>query len=127
MVATQDAMHNEQSAVTLTWDAWWDDHYQADLSYQRKDLLTLRQFPFLSTACPAQRPPKGDWRTRLTRSRSTHSGRVAHVGMFEALEDELCRFGTDGLSGSPDRVDALVCAVSVLMLSPAGAPRIRAL
>jgi len=54
-------------------------------------------------------------------------GRVGHVGVFEALEDEMCRFGTDGLSGSPDRVDALVWAVSVLMLSPAGAPRIRAL
>lgn len=54
-------------------------------------------------------------------------GKVAHVGCFDALEDEMCQFGTDGFSGSPDRVDALVWAVSTLMLNAQGLPRIRAL
>ena len=52
-------------------------------------------------------------------------GRVSHVGELPALEDEMCRFGSDGFSGSPDRVDALVWAVSALMLSRRGLPRIR--
>ena len=53
--------------------------------------------------------------------------RISHVGALDALEDELCRFGTDGFVGSPDRVDALVWAISSLMLNRYGVPRIRAL
>lgn len=53
--------------------------------------------------------------------------RVWHVGRLNALEDEMCRFGTDGFVGSPDRVDALVWAVTTLLLSAAGNPRIHAL
>lgn len=53
--------------------------------------------------------------------------KVSHVGVFEALEDEMCRFGAERLAHSPDRVDALVWAVSSLMLNGAGAPRIRQL
>ena len=53
-------------------------------------------------------------------------GRVAHVGRLDGLEDEMCRFGTEGMTSSPDRVDALVWAVTVLMIDRAGAPRIRA-
>ena len=42
-----------------------------------------------------------------------------------ALEDEMCAFGVDGMSDghSPDRVDALVWAVTELMLK--GGPRVR--
>lgn len=54
-------------------------------------------------------------------------GRISHVGALDALEDEMCRFGTDGFVGSPDRVDALVWAISVLMLKSGGLPRIRRL
>lgn len=53
--------------------------------------------------------------------------RVSHVGCLDALEDEMCRFGTDGMTHSPDRVDALVWAVTQLMLNAQGVPRIRAL
>ena len=43
-------------------------------------------------------------------------GRVRHAGVFGALEDELCDFGVDGLSSgrSPDRLDALVWAITAL-------------
>uniref|UniRef100_UPI00389934AB DNA-packaging protein n=1 Tax=Aquamicrobium zhengzhouense TaxID=2781738 RepID=UPI00389934AB len=53
--------------------------------------------------------------------------RVVHPSRFRELEDEMCDFGPDGLSGgrSPDRVDALVWALSELMLGSAGAPRVR--
>ncbi len=55
-------------------------------------------------------------------------GRVKHVGAFPALEDEMCDFGLDGLSSgrSPDRLDALVWAVTALALAPkAPEPRMR--
>jgi len=54
-------------------------------------------------------------------------GRVFHAPGLLALEDEMCAFGADGLSEghSPDRVDALVWALTELMLKR-GEPRIRA-
>jgi phage terminase large subunit-like protein len=53
-------------------------------------------------------------------------GRVAHVAGLTALEDEMCAFGADGLSEghSPDRVDALVWALTELLLKR-GEPRVR--
>lgn len=54
-------------------------------------------------------------------------GRVVHAGHFPALADQMCDFGPDGLSGgrSPDRLDALVWAVTALLLTGTGEPRIR--
>jgi phage terminase large subunit-like protein len=56
-------------------------------------------------------------------------GRVHHVGAFPALEDELCDFGPGGLSSgrSPDRLDALVWALTELMLQERAQPRVRGL
>ncbi len=56
-------------------------------------------------------------------------GRVHHVGAFPELEDELVDFGPGGLSSgrSPDRLDALVWALSDLMLRPKAEPRLRLL
>nr|WP_237155562.1 terminase family protein [Oryzibacter oryziterrae] len=53
-------------------------------------------------------------------------GRVRHAGHFADLEDEMCDFGLDGLSGgrSPDRLDALVWAITALMLTGAE-PKVR--
>lgn len=54
-------------------------------------------------------------------------GRVTHAGRFSALEDQMCDFGPDGLSSgrSPDRLDALVWALTALMLEGQGEPRVR--
>lgn len=52
-------------------------------------------------------------------------GDVSHIGVFRELEDEMCRFGARGFIGSPDRVDALVWAVTTLMLEGAKGPRVR--
>ena len=56
-------------------------------------------------------------------------GRVKHVGAFPALEDEMCDFGLDGLSSgrSPDRLDALVWAVTALTFGAKTEPRVRTL
>jgi phage terminase large subunit-like protein len=55
--------------------------------------------------------------------------RVKHVGAFPGLEDEMCDFGLDGLSSgrSPDRLDALVWAITALSFGAGGEPRMRLL
>lgn len=54
-------------------------------------------------------------------------GRVVHAGSFPELEDQMCDFGPDGLSSgrSPDRLDALVWALTALVLERRGEPRVR--
>ena len=53
-------------------------------------------------------------------------GRVQHMGAsFAALEDELCMLGTESLRKSPDRADALVWAVTDLLLRREQKPTIR--
>jgi len=56
-------------------------------------------------------------------------GRVKHCGGFSELEDEMCDFGPDGLSSgrSPDRLDALVWAVTALTYGARPQPRVRML
>nr|WP_237219869.1 terminase family protein [Sphingomonas arenae] len=57
------------------------------------------------------------------------AGRVKLAGMFPKLEDELTQLTVGGYQGhgSPDRADAMVWALSELMLQGAGAPRVRRL
>jgi phage terminase large subunit-like protein len=56
-------------------------------------------------------------------------GRVFHVGTFPKLEDQMCSFTHDGMvnknitnrsviNKSPDRLDALVWAITDLLLAP---------
>ncbi len=59
------------------------------------------------------------------------NGKVRHLGGFPDLEDQLCGLiaggGYEGPGRSPDRADALVWAITELMLGPKGEPRIWAL
>jgi phage terminase large subunit-like protein len=50
--------------------------------------------------------------------------KVHHVGMFADLEDQQCSFTPDGYDGSPDRVDALVWALTELMVDAAGSKHV---
>lgn len=56
------------------------------------------------------------------------AGRVRHMGMFPALEDELCGLVAggryEGPGRSPDRADALVWALTELLLERRGEPRV---
>ena len=58
-------------------------------------------------------------------------GKVAHVGAWPELEDELCGLqaagGYEGPGRSPDRADALVWALSELMLGRKAEPGVRGL
>lgn len=54
-------------------------------------------------------------------------GLVSHVGSFARLEDQMCDF-VPGTGKSPDRMDALVWALTDLMLdAQAGKPKVRRL
>ncbi|WP_425299244.1 DNA-packaging protein [Pseudaminobacter soli (ex Zhang et al. 2022)] len=74
------------------------------------------------------RARRGKWTRAEPVAMLYQQGRVVHAGRFPLLEDEMCDFGPDGLSGgrSPDRVDALVWAVTELMPGGTGEPRVRA-
>jgi phage terminase large subunit-like protein len=75
----------------------------------------------------AVRARRGKWTRAEPVAMLYQQGKVRHAGRFPALEDEMCDFGADGLSGgrSPDRVDALVWAVTELMPGGMGEPKIR--
>lgn len=74
------------------------------------------------------RAQRGKWLRAEPVAALYQADRVRHAGRFRELEDEMCDFGPHGLSGgrSPDRVDALVWALSELLLNGRDAePRIR--
>ncbi len=54
-------------------------------------------------------------------------GKVKHVGTFVEMEEQLCNFSESGYSGdrSPDRADALIWALSELMLRRGISARVR--
>jgi phage terminase large subunit-like protein len=75
------------------------------------------------------RAHRGKWLRAEPVAALYEQGRVKHAGVFASLEDEMCDFGIEGLSSgrSPDRLDALVWAVTALKFSARGEPRVRGL
>lgn len=73
------------------------------------------------------RAHRGKWLRAEPVAAAYQQGKVLHAGRFAALEDEMCDFGPNGLSGnrSPDRLDALVWAVTELLPEWGNEPRIR--
>lgn len=75
------------------------------------------------------RATRGKWLRAEPVATLYEQGRVRHAGAFPALEDEMCDFALGGLSSgrSPDRLDALVWAVTALTVAARAAPRVREL
>ena len=75
------------------------------------------------------RATRGKWLRAEPVALLYERGRVRHVGPSPKLEDEMCAFGPDGLAHgrSPDRLDALVWALTALMEGRRAEPRVRAL
>ncbi|MEO1542996.1 MAG: terminase family protein [Pseudomonadota bacterium] len=75
------------------------------------------------------RATRGKWLRAEPVAALYAEGRIRHAGVFEELEDEMCVFGSDGKANghSPDRLDALVWAVTDLMLSNTVKPKVRRL
>ncbi len=73
------------------------------------------------------RATRGKWLRAEPVAALYEQGRVVHAGAFADLTDQMCDFGPDGLSNgrSPDRLDALVWALTALMLEGNGEPRVR--
>ncbi len=70
---------------------------------------------------------RGKWLRAEPVAHLYERGLVSHVGTLPLLEDEMCDFGLEGLSTgkSPDRLDALVWALTELMLTTGERPRAR--
>ena len=84
-----------------------------------------------AAGCPVAIRPVHASRSKRARAAPVaalyEQGRVVHTAAFPALEEEMMAFGVAEGAGSPDRVDALVWAVTDLMLGREAAPRLRAL
>jgi phage terminase large subunit-like protein len=81
-------------------------------------------------ACPVKRvQARYDKRTRAEPVAALYEqGRVTHAPGLEALEEEMMGLGADDGGGSPDRADALVWAVTDLLIDGGGmGPSIRRL
>jgi phage terminase large subunit-like protein len=95
---------------------------------QGGDLL-VQMFKSIDTFVPVKKvyASRGKYMRAEPVSTLYAEGRVAHVGEFPELERQMCDFAADGLSHgkSPDRLDALVWAVTELMLVSRGSPSIR--
>jgi phage terminase large subunit-like protein len=116
-------------AVIAAYGDFLADRVVAEVN-QGGDLVTtvLRQID-ANVTVRTVRATRGKWLRAEPVAALYAEGRVAHVGTFEALEDQMCAFGADGLSKgrSPDRLDALVWALTDLMVGAAGRPAIRRL
>lgn len=75
------------------------------------------------------RATKGKWIRAEPTAGLYEQGRVHHVGSFPELEDQMCDFDPSGLveGRSPDRLDALVWALTELSGKKTSDPRIRSL
>nr|WP_310522826.1 terminase family protein [Polymorphobacter sp.] len=117
-------------AVVTAAERWGADRVVAEVN-NGGDMVTsvLRS---IDTALPvlAVRASRG----KVARAEPVASlygeGKVSHVGAFPALEDQLCGFLASGVyagpGASPDRADALVWALTALMLGDRrGRPGVR--
>jgi phage terminase large subunit-like protein len=109
---------------------WKADTLVAEVN-QGGDMVraVLRQ---IDPAAPLQcvHATRGKWLRAEPVAAMYAQARVKHVDPPKAeLEDQMCDFGLNGLSGggSPDRLDALVWAVTALAVPASAGPRIRAL
>ncbi len=116
-------------AVIAAWRDHRADRVVAEVN-QGGDLVTtlLAQF---DAGCPVRkvRATRGKWLRAEPIAALYAQGRVAHVGVHTTLEAQMCALTADGLSAgrSPDRVDALVWALTDLMLDRPARPSIREL
>jgi len=116
-------------AVMAAYQNFQADRVVAEVN-QGGDLIeTVLKSVEASAPIKKVRATRGKWVRAEPIASLYAEGRVAHVGRFEALEDQMCAFRADGRAAgrSPDRVDALVWALTELMLNTGAAPMVRTL
>jgi phage terminase large subunit-like protein len=106
--------------------------YQADsivVETNQGGDLVVQTFKGIDATVPVKKvhASRGKWLRAEPVAALYSEGRVAHVGEFPELERQMCDFAADGLSNgrSPDRLDALVWAITELMLVTTRRPGIR--
>lgn len=102
------------------------DRYEADVIVaETNNGGELVRSVLTAAARTAERPMPAYKAVHASRGKRTRAepvsllyegGKVHHVGMFPALEDQMRTFVPDQDDGSPDRVDALVWAATELMV-----------
>ena len=103
--------------------------YQADTivveTNQGGDLV-VQTFKSIDAGVPVKKvhASRGKYTRAEPVSALYNEGRVAHVGEFGELERQMCDFAADGLANgkSPDRLDALVWALTELLLTSTRIP-----
>ena len=115
-------------AIAL-WRRWRADALVAEVNQGGDMVRTVIAQADPTVPVTPVRATRGKWLRAEPVAALYEQGRVKHVGAFRALEDEMCDFGLDGLSAgrSPDRLDALVWAVTALSFGARPGPRIRVL
>ena len=70
---------------------------------------------------------RGKWLRAQPVAMLYEQGFVHHLGGYDELEDQMCALGPDGMANgtSPDRLDALVWALTELKLTNRPEPRVR--
>jgi phage terminase large subunit-like protein len=108
--------------------------YQADsivVETNQGGDLVVQTFKGIDATVPVKKvhASRGKWLRAEPVAALYSEGRVAHVGEYPELERQMCNFAADGLADgrSPDRLDALVWAITELMLVLTRRPVIRTL
>lgn len=115
-------------AVAGAADAWQADRVVAEANQGGDMVASVLRAADIALPLKLVRASKGKVARAEPVAALYEAGRVRHAGTFPELEDELCGLVTGGAyqgpGRSPDRADALVWALSELMLSRSTRPRV---
>ena len=114
-------------AAAMAYHRWSADRIIAEVNQGGDMVETILHSIDAALPVTKVRATRGKWLRAEPVAALYERNKVFHVGAFTALEDQMCDFGADGLScgRSPDRLDALVWALTHLMLNRAGEPKVR--
>ncbi len=115
-------------AVAGTAEAWQADRVVAEANQGGAMVASVLRAARLSLPLRLVHASRGKVARAEPVAALYEAGRVRHAGMFPRLEDEMCGLiaggAYQGPGRSPDRADALVWALTELMLGTGGAPRV---
>lgn len=108
-------------AVVAAADRWQADRIVAEVNQGGEMVMAMLRSVDASLPVLPVRATRGKVARAEPVAALYGQGRVHHVGVFAAMEDQLCGLLVDGRyvgpGESPDRADALVWALTALMLS----------
>jgi phage terminase large subunit-like protein len=121
--------HAWARAVVAAYHEFMADRVVAEVNQGGDLVVTLLRQIDAAVAVRKVHATRGKWLRAEPIAALYAEGRVHHHGTFEELEEQMRVFGSGGMqiSRSPDRLDALVWALTDLMLAPRLSPRVRAL